>query len=372
VPDHALPHTAGDEVAVPSAAESAAARAAVAALTDDQRTLLKRLQTTSDDLSAARIQALALGTKVDAAQARVTTTKADEQRAETDVSTAIRALGLARDHVAKLAAATYYDLSGAVMLEAVNTSDRTEVNRVRTYAKAPEKLLDGLVAKAMATERQLADARTRAADARAVAADALDDARVALAKQRDALAAAEGANAAAVAAVTAALGSNVALLGQVADPHFGADAITAALAVAQAGQDDPATLFGAFRLPIPGAPLGSPYGIRVDPLSGALGYHPGVDFEAAAGVEVHAAAPGVVVMAGDCGGYGNCVVIDHGHSLATVSAHLSRILVTVGAPVADGDVVGLVGSTGNSTGPHLHFEVRLHGAPIDPTAALSV
>ena len=168
-----------------------------------------------------------------------------------------------------------------------------------------------------------------------------------------------------------ALGSTVALLAQVADPHFGSDAITQALAVAQAGDDEPASVFGAFRTPVPGAPLGSPYGIRVDPLTGSVGYHPGIDLEAAAGVEVDAPASGTVVMAGDCGGYGNCVVIDHGHSLATVSAHLSRVLVAVGQPVSDGQVIGLVGSTGRSTGPHLHFEVRLHGAPIDPIATLT-
>lgn len=80
------------------------------------------------------------------------------------------------------------------------------------------------------------------------------------------------------------------------------------------------------------------------------------------------------MIAGDCGGYGNCVVIDHSHSLATVSAHLRQTLVSVGQPVAEGDMVGLVGSTGRSTGPHLHlhFEVRLHGVPIDPITTLTV
>ena len=194
----------------------------------------------------------------------------------------------------------------------------------------------------------------------------------ALDRQREVLTAADHAGAAAVAAATAALGSGVTLLAQVADPHFGPDAITATLAASQAGEGDPVTVFGAFRLPVPGAPLGSPYGTRVDPITGSIGYHPGIDFEAPAGAQVHAAAGGTVVIAGDCGGYGNCVVIDHGHSLATVSAHLRQTLVTVGQPVTDGEVVGLVGSTGRSTGPHLHFEVRLHGVPIDPITTLTV
>ncbi len=79
-----------------------------------------------------------------------------------------------------------------------------------------------------------------------------------------------------------------------------------------------------------------------------------------------------MVTAGDCGGYGNCVVIDHGTSIATLYAHQSQVLVSVGEHVDAGQVIGLVGSTGMSTGPHLHFEVRLHGVPIDPLLALSL
>ncbi len=79
----------------------------------------------------------------------------------------------------------------------------------------------------------------------------------------------------------------------------------------------------------------------------------------------------MVVIAGDCDGYGFCVVIDHGTSLATLYGHQSQLLVRVGDEVAAGQVIGRVGSTGNSTGPHLHFEVRLHGLPINPLLALS-
>jgi murein DD-endopeptidase MepM/ murein hydrolase activator NlpD len=78
----------------------------------------------------------------------------------------------------------------------------------------------------------------------------------------------------------------------------------------------------------------------------------------------------VVVAAGVRGGYGNAVVIDHGSALATLYGHQSKILVTLGQQVRQGDVIGLVGSTGNSTGPHLHFEVRLFGTPVDPLAYL--
>jgi murein DD-endopeptidase MepM/ murein hydrolase activator NlpD len=340
-------------------------------LTDGQRTLLRRLQTTRDDLAAARGKALALTALVTAAQLRFTNAERVVETADAEVVRASRELHRLHGQVTALARSMYQGLRDGVLLDQVNTADRTRINQIRTYARAPQDALSTLVVRAHATKERLTDAQRSADDARASAAESLVSLKSDLAKQSDALATAEDASDAAFAAVTAAMGTNVALLTQVADPHFGADDITAALAVAQAGQGEPVTLFGAFRLPVPGAPLGSPYGIRVDPLTGSIGYHPGVDFEASAGTAVQAAAPGTVVMAGDCGGYGNCVVIDHGNSLATVSAHLSRVLVTVGQPVVDRQVVGLVGSTGMSTGPHLHFEVRLHGAPIDPIPTLT-
>jgi len=147
------------------------------------------------------------------------------------------------------------------------------------------------------------------------------------------------------------------------------DDISATLATAQAGQPDPAEV-GGLTWPIPGAPLESPFGLRNDPLSNGAGFHPGADVKASVGTEVHAAAAGRVVRAGDCGGYGNCIVIDHGDSVATLYGHLSQVDVSVGDQVANGDVIGLAGSTGWSTGAHLHFEVRLRGLPIDPVLAL--
>jgi murein DD-endopeptidase MepM/ murein hydrolase activator NlpD len=147
------------------------------------------------------------------------------------------------------------------------------------------------------------------------------------------------------------------------------DDITATLASAQAGQPDSGDV-GGLAWPIRGAALESPFGLRNDPLSNGAGFHPGADIKASSGTEVHAAAAGRVVRAGDCGGYGNCVVIDHGNSVATVYAHLSQIDVSGGDVVDTGDVIGLAGSTGWSTGAHLHFEVRLRGLPIDPVLAL--
>jgi len=94
--------------------------------------------------------------------------------------------------------------------------------------------------------------------------------------------------------------------------------------------------------------------------------HAGIDIAAATGTPTWAVAAGTVIHAGWLGGYGNLVVVDHGNGLATANAHASAILVGVGQQVAQGESVALVGSTGNSSGPHLHFEVRVNGGAVDP------
>ena len=94
--------------------------------------------------------------------------------------------------------------------------------------------------------------------------------------------------------------------------------------------------------------------------------HEGIDITASTGTPIWAAAAGTVIHAGWLGGYGNLVVVDHGNGLATAYAHASAILVAVGQQVAQGETISLVGSTGNSSGPHLHFEVRVNGIAVDP------
>lgn len=119
------------------------------------------------------------------------------------------------------------------------------------------------------------------------------------------------------------------------------------------------------RLSLPvAAPVGDRYGPRGDR------FHAGVDFEAPAGTPVHAAATGVVTWSGTRSGWGVCVAIAHGGGVRTLYAHLSASDVQVGMHLAAGAVVGRVGSTGDATGPHLHFEVRVRGAAIDPLLAV--
>jgi murein DD-endopeptidase MepM/ murein hydrolase activator NlpD len=112
------------------------------------------------------------------------------------------------------------------------------------------------------------------------------------------------------------------------------------------------------------APITSPFGWRWGRM------HEGIDLGAAYGTPIAAAASGVVIYAGWEGGYGNLVVIDHGGGLATAYGHQSRIAVSVGQSVSQGETIGYVGSTGHSTGPHLHFEVRVNGQAVDPLGYL--
>ncbi len=118
--------------------------------------------------------------------------------------------------------------------------------------------------------------------------------------------------------------------------------------------------------PLAGFEPGSGFGLRTDPIDGSQKMHKGVDIGAPAGTPITAAGDGIVTWAGERGGYGQLVVIDHGGGVETRYAHQSRLDVTPGQRVAAGEVIGAVGSTGRSTGPHLHFEVRVDGEAVDP------
>lgn len=126
-----------------------------------------------------------------------------------------------------------------------------------------------------------------------------------------------------------------------------------------------------FANPAPGHEITSRFGNRPDPFFGGLAMHAGIDFRAPTGSEIRSTGAGKVVSAGFSGGYGNMVEIDHGLGLSTRYGHMSRILVSAGDVVEPGQILGLSGSTGRSTGPHLHYEVRKNGDPIDPMRFLN-
>jgi murein DD-endopeptidase MepM/ murein hydrolase activator NlpD len=112
--------------------------------------------------------------------------------------------------------------------------------------------------------------------------------------------------------------------------------------------------------------ISSYFGEREDPFSGHVGYHKGVDIAGSSGEEVLAVAAGIVTWSGERTGYGNLVEINHGDGYVTRYAHNERTIVAVGEKVKRGDAVALMGSTGHSTGPHVHFEVLHNGRQIDP------
>jgi murein DD-endopeptidase MepM/ murein hydrolase activator NlpD len=120
------------------------------------------------------------------------------------------------------------------------------------------------------------------------------------------------------------------------------------------------------RAPVPAARLGSPFGWRIDPFTGRSALHTGLDYDALAGTPVLAAAGGIVLARETQAAYGNVVEIDHGNDVVTRYAHLSRFSVRSGDLVQRGQQIGEVGTSGRSTGPHLHFEVLVRGVPQNP------
>ena len=152
------------------------------------------------------------------------------------------------------------------------------------------------------------------------------------------------------------------------------DCIAATLGALEQQTAAHAMAYAAFpgRMPADGARYGSPFGNRVDPFTHRLSFHPGLDLVAKTGTPILAAAGGRVVLAGEKAGYGNAVEIDHGNGLATRYGHASRVVVHVGDLVLPRQYIADVGSTGRSTGPHLHFEVLVNGAPVDPAAYLAL
>ncbi|HXF97814.1 MAG TPA: M23 family metallopeptidase, partial [Gaiellaceae bacterium] len=198
----------------------------------------------------------------------------------------------------------------------------------------------------------------RAEEARAV--------RDRLAASRDTLAAARRLKESALASVREARAEHLHEL-----EELQAESARLAAAIRSAQTEAAATGTGAgsstssagFVWPVNG-PVVSGFGMRAGRM------HEGIDIAASTGTPIRAAAAGTVIHAGWLGGYGNLVVLDHGNGLATAYAHASAILVSVGQRVAQGETIALVGSTGNSSGPHLHFEVRVNGAAVDPLAYL--
>ncbi len=150
------------------------------------------------------------------------------------------------------------------------------------------------------------------------------------------------------------------------DPRFErlAQSLSRMSALESSLQGIPNTLPASFDM------ISSPFGYRRDPINGRGAMHAGLDFRGSIGTPIHAAARGTVSFVGRRGGYGNVVEIRHGNGLMTRYAHMSKTLAKRGQKVAAGEVVGKIGNSGRSTGPHLHFEVRINNRAVDPRTML--
>ena len=144
---------------------------------------------------------------------------------------------------------------------------------------------------------------------------------------------------------------------------------SAALASVIAGSSGSGTGTGDLAYPVSG-PITSPFGWRIHPILRYRKFHTGLDFGVGYGTPIRASDGGTVIYATWMGGYGNVIIVDHGNGLSTLYAHQSSLAMGTGAHVSRGQTVGYVGSTGFSTGPHLHFEVRVNGNPVDPMGYL--
>lgn len=158
------------------------------------------------------------------------------------------------------------------------------------------------------------------------------------------------------------------ILGAIAIPQVSNKIEGLILHGSQATSQAPATSIApqqAFIRPVDD-PISSPFGYRTHPIYGTRTFHKGTDFASATGTPIRAVKDGKVTLAGWVQGYGYSVELDHGSGVKSFYAHCSKILVRLGQSVSQGSAIALVGSTGNSTGPHLHFELDLNGTTVDP------
>jgi murein DD-endopeptidase MepM/ murein hydrolase activator NlpD len=327
----------------------------------------QKLDALNRDTQAKQIELLDTTQKLADAEHEVEVRTAQRKKAEKQVREA-------RERLRKQIVASYVTGGDRSQMEAfLNAQTGEQVGQALAYGRAisasTDELLDDLEAaerartKAANAARRAKDEAQQRRDETESAAKFLVDAR---ALQGSLLTELNVEYVKEAAALRKIQGQKAIVEGRINSMNRASDGIQQLLAGIQADQEDWFPGSVEISNPIPGVKPGSKFGMRHHPILGIDRLHAGCDMGAGTGTEIHAAADGVVVVAEVRGGYGNAVVIDHGHSLATLYGHTSRMLVKAGDLVKRGDVIALVGSTGLSTGPHLHFETRIKGLPIDP------
>lgn len=345
---------------------SAAVRQAAAALAAVNLALPKaqtRLAEAEGMLSAARAGATAT-------QASLLRARADLAAAARDHAAAVARLAGARQRSGELARSLYMTGPGGFAGTLLSAGSPADLAARATYVHVLLSDGTGRVRAANAARVDLANRASLLTAWQAAVAARDAEARAALARVASLAASArDAANAVAaqVAARRSALG--VAARERAADlaryQALEAESRRLAELIRRASRGTGRVGRGGMLWPTPG-PVTSGFGYRIHPIYGYRRFHAGIDIGAPIGQGIVAVLPGVVLSAGPRGTYGNLVVIDHGNGFATAYAHQSRVLVVVGQRVAAGQRIGLVGSTGASTGPHLHFETRVNGDPVDP------
>jgi murein DD-endopeptidase MepM/ murein hydrolase activator NlpD len=352
------------QVADSSAAEQSAREQLVQAQAQRQK-LDASLADVTAQLSAANAQVTAAQAEVDriGAVAAALQAQADATRAKLD---------RARRDVRRSAVLLYQHGDGAAMIGLLGgTTGSGQLVEGKHYLQRVSDKRQGDARRVTRLQDELAGQQTQVAQQQQVA----DQARAAAADEKTKLDAVAAQQAQARDAASAAEQNENAKLGAAQAQHDQAEAELQAesdriASQLQAADGGPALGNGTFVRPV-GGPISSPFGYRTDPITGATAFHSGVDFASPCGTPIKAAGTGIVLQAGfNAGGYGNMTLINHGAGLSTLYGHQSSIIVSAGQSVTQGQVIGYVGSTGKSTGCHLHFEVRVNGNPVNPLGYL--
>jgi len=305
------------------------------------------------ELAAEQARLERLTARLRAQTIRLQHLQAEHAKAVSILEARVRAIYIEEspDVLSFLVSASSFDdlIDSYEFLERIGLQDRRIAQQVETAKRKAAEERRATVHTRRLTAASVAVITARTAEARSV--------RDELAAGRDTLLAARRLK---QSALSSARDTRAEHLAEVESLAAQSAALAAAIRDAQAGSTGSGTPSAAgFIWPVDG-PVVSGFGVRWGRM------HEGIDIAATIGTPIRAAASGTVIHAGWLGGYGNLVVVDHGDGLATAYAHASAILVGVGQQVSQGDTLSLVGSTGNSTGPHLHFEVRVNGSAVDP------
>ena len=337
---------------------------------------------------------------LNAAESKLSTAEAEQRGAENRLSGAQQALADAHTKLANYAIAAYTGQSDAVQLVSATLKSRSmdELVAKRNYMKAvgtTQAEVISLDERLRNEVKDLTEQLTAAREDAQVQRDSVASERSKLQDSRNAQDAVRSQVAAEIAHTDDLRDQVVArkdeFLSQEEELQRQSDAITAQLQARAAAQaaaaaaaaaapstgtgtgsagDGPAAAVtpssSGFIVPLDSYTITSPFGYRVHPIYGTTILHTGVDMAAPEGTPIHVAASGVVVSAGWIDGYGNATIVDHGGGMATLYGHQSALLVSAGQRVTQGQTIGRVGCTGSCTGPHLHFEVRVNGTPVNP------